>query len=106
MMSKLFQKNSLYIRIYADFEAKNWIDIYSIGNKTTITYKQNPRCNGQNTVSELKDFLQCGFIESPLGFDNIDWFLDEARKIENIKTFFSKKVQQKYYINWRRWKTI
>ena len=43
---KHFHKNPLYFRIYADFEADNEKDNYSIGNKTTNIYKQNPILSG------------------------------------------------------------
>ena len=35
---KLFHKNQLYFRIYADFEADNENDNSGIGNKTTNIY--------------------------------------------------------------------
>ena len=54
----------------------------------------------------MNDVIQSGFIESPLGYDNVDWFVDEARKVENKKTFFFKKINQKYYVDWTKWKTL
>ena len=50
-----FHKNSLYFRIYADFEADNEIDKSSTGNKTTNLYKQNPVLNGYQKESKLDD---------------------------------------------------
>ena len=41
-----FHKNLSYFRIYADFEADIWKDYSSMGNKTTIFYKQNLVFNG------------------------------------------------------------
>ena len=35
---KHFPKNCSYLRLYADFEADNEIDIYSIADKTNIIY--------------------------------------------------------------------
>ena len=55
-----FHKNPLYSRIYADFEADVEKDNSSIGNKTTIIYKQNPILNGYRIESELNDNLQSG----------------------------------------------
>ena len=43
---KYFQKNKLYFRIYADFEADNKKENTNIGDKTTNIYKQEPVCNG------------------------------------------------------------
>ena len=39
---KHFQKNPLYFRNYADFEADKEIDFSSIGNKTTSIFRKNP----------------------------------------------------------------
>ena len=64
---KNFHKNQLYFRIYADFEADNEKDDSSIGNKTTIIYKQNPVINGYRIVSELEAVLKSGYYKSPLG---------------------------------------
>ena len=50
-----FHKNPLCFRIYADFEADNEIDYFSIGSKTTNFLKQNPVLNGYYIETELKD---------------------------------------------------
>ena len=91
---KHFHKNPLYFRIYADFEADNEKNDSSIGNKTTNIYKQNPVLNGYRKVSELEDVLQSGYYKSPLGYDNIDWFVDEVIKLENKMAFFLKKTKK------------
>ena len=52
-----------------------------MGNKTTNIYKQNPVCNGYYIVSELNDILQSGYYHSPLGYKNVDWFVNETNKI-------------------------
>ena len=67
LWKKHFHKNSLYFRLYADFEADNEIDNSIIGNKTTNIYKQNPILNGCHIISELEDVLESGYRESPLG---------------------------------------
>ena len=80
---KPFHKNPLYSRIYADFEADNEKNDSKIGNKTTIIYKQNPVLNGYHKISELEDVLESGYYESPLGYNNVDWFYKEVIKLEN-----------------------
>ena len=77
---KHFLKNPLHFKINADFEADNEIDDFSIGNKTTNILKQNPVCSGFYIVPELNDVLQTGYYESPLGYDNVDWFVGEVKK--------------------------
>ena len=63
-----------------------------MGNKTTNIYKQNPILNGYEIVSELEDVLQSGYHKSPLGYDNVDWFVDEVIKLENKMAFYFKKT--------------
>ena len=79
-MEKTF---SFYFRIYADFETDNEKDDSSIGNKTTKNYKQNQVLNGYHIISNLEDVLKSGYYESPLGYDNVNWFVDEVIKLEN-----------------------
>ena len=85
---KHFHKNPLYFRIYADFEADNEKDNSSIGKKTTNIYKQNPVLNGYHIVSELEDVLKSDYYKSPLGYNNVDWFVDEVIKLENKMAFY------------------
>ena len=89
-----FHKNPSYFRIYADFEADNEKDNSIVGNKTTNIYKQNPVLNGYRKVSELEDVLQSGCHKSPLGYDNVDWFVDEVMKLENKMAFYFKNTQK------------
>ena len=91
---KHFHKNPLYFRIYADFEADNEKDNSIVGNKKTNIYKQNPVLNGYEIVSELEDVLQSGYYKSPLGYDNVDWFVDEVLKLENKMAFYFKKTKK------------
>ena len=79
---KHFHKNPLYFRIIADFEADNEIDGSNIGNKTTNFYKQYPVLNGYYIISKLEDVLESGYYESPLGYDNVDWFVKEVIKLK------------------------
>ena len=86
--------------MYADFEADNEIDTSSRGdelssgvkngNKTTNIYKRNPECIGYYIVSELNDVLKSGSDESPLGYNNANWYLDEFK--EGI--FFGRLFEQ------------
>ena len=91
---KHFHKNPLYFRKYADFEADNEKDISSIGNKTTNIYKQYPVLNGYHIVSELEDVLKSDYYKSPLGNDNVDWFVDEVIKLENKMAFYFKNTKK------------
>ena len=91
---KHFHKNLLYFRIYADFEADNEKDNSSIGNKTTNIYKQNPVLNEYRKISELEDVLKSDYYKSPLGYNNVDWFVDEVIKLENKMAFYFKNTKK------------
>ena len=91
---KHFHKNPIYFRIYADFEADNEKDNSKIGNKTTNIYKQIPVLNGYYIISELEDVLESGYYETPLGYDNVDWFVKEVIKLENKMTFYCKNTKK------------
>ena len=80
---KYFHKLPLYFKIYADFECNNELNNSNMGNKTTNIYHQRPVCNGFYIVSELNDVLKSGYYHSPLGYENVDWFVlsnDKIRK--------------------------
>ena len=91
---KHFHKNPLYFRIYADFEADNEIDNSKVGDKTTNIYKQIPVLNGYYIISELEDVSKSGYYESPLGYDNVDWFVKEVIKLENKMPFYFKNTNK------------
>ena len=91
---KHFHKNQLCFRIYADFEADNEKDNTCIGNKTTNIYKQNPVLNGYHIVSELEDILKSDYYQSPLGYDNVYWFVDEVIRLENKMAFYFKNTNK------------
>ena len=91
---KHFHKNPLYFRIYADFEADNEKDNTYIGNKTTNIYKQNPVLNGYYIISELEGVLKNEYHKSPLGYDNVDWFVDEIIKLGNKMAFYFKNTNK------------
>ena len=88
---KHFHMNPLYFRINADFEADDEKDNSSTGNRTTIIYKQNPVLNDYHIESEMENVLQSEYYKSPLGYDNVDWFVNEVEKLENKMAFFFKK---------------
>ena len=91
---KYFQKNKLYFRLYADFEADNKKENTSIGDKTTNIYKQEPVCNGYYIESDLEDVLKSGYYKSPLGHENVNWFVDELIKLENKMNFWFKNTKK------------
>ena len=91
---KHFHRNPLFFRIIADFEADNEIDGSNIGNKTTNIYKQNPVLNGSYIISEMENVLESGYYESPLGYDNVDWFVKEVIKLENKMVFYFKNTTE------------
>ena len=91
---KHFHKNPLYFRIYADFEADNEKDNSFVGNKTTNIYKQNPVLNRYHIVSELEDVLKSDYYKSPLGYNNVDWFVNEVTKLENKMAFYFKNTKK------------
>ena len=89
-----FHKNPLNFKIYADFEADNGIDKSSIGNKATNFSKQNPILNGYHIITLLEVVLKNGYYESPLGYNNVDWFVKEVIKLENKMTFYLKTTKK------------
>ena len=91
---KYFYKNPLYFRKIADFEADNEEDNSKVGDKTTNIYKQKPVLNGYYIISELEDVLESRYYESPLGFDNVDWFVKEVLKLENKMAFYFKETKK------------
>ena len=42
----------------------------------------------------MNDVLKSGYYESPLGYDNIDWFVKEIIKLENIMAFYFKETKK------------
>ena len=91
---KHFHINPLYFRIYADFEADNEKDNSIIGDETTNIYKLNPVLNGYHIVSELEDISKSDFYKSLLGYNNIDWFVNEVIKLENKMAFYFKNTKK------------
>ena len=51
--------------------------------------------NGYYVVSELEDALKSDFYKSPLGYNNVDWFVDEVIKLENKMAFYFKNTKKK-----------
>ena len=90
----IFIENPLYFRIFADFEADNEKDNLKVGDKTTNIYKQKPVLNGYYIICELEDVLESGYYESPLNYDNVDWFVKEVIKLENKMAFNFKETKK------------
>ena len=65
-----------------------------MGNKTTNIYKQSAICNGYYIISELNDVLKSGYYDSPLGYENVDWFVNEMIKLENKMNFYFKNTKK------------
>ena len=42
----------------------------------------------------MEDILKSGYHKSPLGYDKVDWFVDEVIKIENKLTFYFEKTKK------------
>ena len=40
----------------------------------------------------MDDVLKSGYHKSPLGYNNVDWFVDEVKKLENKMAFFFKNT--------------
>ena len=89
-----FHRNPFYFMIFADFKADEEMDNSSIGNEKTITYKQNSALNGYHIESELDDVLQSGFQKFPLGYENIDWFVNGVIELQNEMTFYFKNTEK------------
>ena len=43
-------------------------------------------------MSELENVLKSGYYKSPLGYDNVDWFMDEVIKLEKRWPSILKKL--------------
>ena len=50
--------------------------------------------NGYYIVSELEDVLKSEYHQSPLGYDNVDWFVNEIIKLENKMAFYFKNTNK------------
>ena len=64
----------------------------SVGKKTTKFYKQNPVLNGYHIESESEDVLKIEYYKSPLGYDVVDWTVDEVIKLEKKCLSLLKKL--------------
>ena len=93
-MENHFHKDPLYFRSYTDFDADNEKDNSSIGNKTTYISKQNPVLNGYHIEYDLEGILKSGYHKSPLGYNNVDWFVNEVIKIENKVAFYFNSTEK------------
>ena len=77
-MNPIFLGKNIFIRvnyILGFLLISNPIIGSNIGNKTTNIFKQNPKLDGYYVISDLEDISKSGYLESPLGYDNGDWFV-------------------------------
>ena len=44
--------------------------------------------------SELEDILKNSYYESPVGYDNVDWFVNEVTKLGNKMAFYFKDTKK------------
>ena len=42
----------------------------------------------------MEDVLKSGYYKSPLGYNNVDWFVDEVIKLENKMAFYFKNTNK------------
>ena len=42
----------------------------------------------------MEDVLESGYYESPLGYNNVDWFVKENIKLENKMAFYFKNTKK------------
>ena len=50
--------------------------------------------NGYHIISELEDVLKTDYYKSTLGYNNIDWFVDEVIKLGNKMAFYFKNTKK------------
>ena len=59
-----------------------------------LIYKQKPILYGYQIESELEDVLKIGYHKSPLRYNNVDWFVNEVKKLENKMAFYFKSTKK------------
>ena len=42
----------------------------------------------------MEDVLESGYYESPLGYNNVDWFVKEVIKLENKMAVYFKNTKK------------
>ena len=50
--------------------------------------------NGYHIISELENVLKSDFYKSPLGYNNVDWFVDEVIKLEKKMAFYFENTKK------------
>ena len=50
--------------------------------------------NGYHIISKLEDILKSDYYKSPLGYNDVDWFVDEVIKLENKMAFYFKDTNK------------
>ena len=66
--------------------------------KQLIFLHQNPILNGYHIIFELQDVLKSDYYKSHLGYNNVDWFVDEVIKLENKMAFCFKNPEKDIFI--------
>ena len=46
----------------------------------------------------MEDVLKSGYFNSPLGYDNVDWFVDEDIKLENKMAVYFKNTTKDIFM--------
>ena len=42
----------------------------------------------------MNDVLKSGYYKSPLGYNNVDWFVEEVKKLEKKMAFYFKNIRK------------
>ena len=42
----------------------------------------------------MEDVLQSSYYKSPLGYKNVDWFVDDAKRLQNKMAFYFKNTKR------------
>ena len=50
--------------------------------------------SGYRVVSEVEDVLKSEYHKTPLGYNNVDWFVDEIIRVENKTAFYFKNTNK------------
>ena len=50
--------------------------------------------NGYRIISELEGVLKSEYYKSPLGYNNVNWFVKKVIKLENKMVFYSKNTKK------------
>ena len=65
-------------------------------NKTTNNYEQISVCKGYKIISQIEIVLKSDYHKSLLGYEIVDWFVNEVIKLENKMNFTFKKTKKEF----------